>query len=205
MLRSVIRTLVGIAAGALVIPVTANEGLPRLGLINLKMIPGAPELGWVEVMRQNDTGNPGWYCHEVGGSHLYALQRLREGKAMIPLDIAEKGALAIYEYEAQHGGLPAVGSAFWEQYLGLYLMERLTLFSKSGKPELRMPKPSLTWRDWLRQTLEEINRKADRKGMTEARKRQALINWVMCHISETHAEQLRQFIHDNDLENRINK
>jgi len=177
MARRAVSTLISVAAGALVFSIAAGQDSRSPKVIDLATIPGASELGWVEVMRQSDTGEAGWRCKTAGG-HLYALERLREGRA-------------------RHGGLPAVAGTLWERALGISLLQRLTFLSENGRPAFRTPKPSLTWRDWLRQTLEEINEKADRKGMSAARKRKALGNWVMCHISEAHAERVRQVIYDN--------
>ncbi|MDE0414033.1 MAG: hypothetical protein OXI47_06820 [Gammaproteobacteria bacterium] len=196
MARRAVSTLISVAAGVLVFSVAAGQGSRSPELIGLATIPGASELGWVEVMRQSDTGDAGWHCKTAGG-HLYALERLREGRARVPPDVAEKGWQAIFNYEARHGGLPAVAGTLWERALGIFLIQRLTFLSENGRPAFRTPKPSLTWRGWLRQTLEEINEKADRKGMSAARRRRALGNWVMCHISEVHAERVRQGIYDN--------
>ena len=198
MTRIAIHILVGIAAGVLAMPVAANEQLPRHDLIDLKMIPGATAVGWVEVMRQNNSGNPGWYCSEYSG-HLYALHRLREGRAPIPPEIADKGHQAILSYQLQQGLEPEVNDAVWNQVLGVYLVRRLTLLSEGGKPEKRMPKPLLTWTDWLRQTLENVYTKAVRAGMSEARAEKALHDWIKCHISVDQAVRIRKVIYDNNL------
>lgn len=197
MARRAVSALISVAVGALVLSVAAGQESRSPEVIDLATIPGASELGWVEVMRQSDAGrDAGWHCKTAGG-HLYALERLRQGRARVPPDVADRGWQAIFDYEARHGGLPAIAGTLWESALGIFLIQRLTFLSENWRPEHRTPKPSLTWRGWLRQTLEEINEKADRQGISAARKRKALGTWVMCHISEVQAERVRQAIYDN--------
>lgn len=188
--------LIVIVTSVLVCSVAADQKSHASGLIDLVTIPGAPELGWVEGMRHSDANGLAWHCKLAPGPHLYSLERLREGRARLPADVAKKGFQTIFNYEAQHGGFPAVERGQWERALRIYLIQHLTFLSEHGRAEFRMPKPSLTWRGWLRQALEDINQKAYRKGLSAAHTRQALINWVMCHISDVQAEQVRQKIYD---------
>ena len=167
----------------------------EVDLIDLRKIPGASGLGWVEVERQID--DVGWHCD--ASSHLYLLSRLREGRARIPPRTSEAGFRAVLEHQARQGRLPEVDAGLWHMALGTYLRDRLTRYFERGKPGSSASPRSFSWRGWLRETLEKINAKADREGMSQQAKRQALRNWVLCHISEVEAEGLRQIMYDNGL------
>lgn len=194
MVRRVVSTLIGTALCLMVIPIAAGNESPKPDLIELKRIPGASTLGWVEVVRPLEADGVGWHCDN--SFHLDSHFRLQEGRARIPPDIANRGVQAIYDYQLRHGRRAAFDATTWTSAMGTFLRNSLAILSEQ-RPEYRMPKPSLTWRGWLRQTLEDIHEKADRNGMSSTAKKKALQNWVLCHVSESHAERVRQLLYDS--------
>lgn len=147
-------------------PAALQSDLGKLELIDVARIPGAAELGWVEVERRRP-GGWGWQC----GSrrHLRSMSRLRR--------------------EARDGP-ETESSPNWYAVLGAHLIGRLTLYSEEGIPGLGGRGRAFPWRAWLRDTLEKINRVADRSGMPQQKKEAALRNWVVCHVSEAEATLL---------------
>ena len=188
--------LIGIVFGAALFVVAANAQTLKSDLTQLGIIPGSSNLGWVEVERQSNS--VGWQCEH--GSNYYSLSRLREGSPVIPPKVSEAGTSATIAYVISQGRQPEIDPEIWHDWLGRSLIMRLTVYSERGKPGSPAPPPSFSWRDWLRQTLEKLNVKADREGMSKGAKQKALRNWVLCHISEVEAEKIRQVIYDSKLE-----
>ncbi len=188
--------LIGIVFGAALFVVAANAQTLKSDLTQLGIIPGSSNLGWVEVERQSNS--VGWQCEH--GSNYYSLSMLREGRPVIPPKVSEAGSSAIIAYVISQGRQPEIDPEIWHGMLGRFLILRLTGYSERGRPGSPAPPPSFSWRDWLRQTLEKLNVKADREGMSKGAKQKALRNWVLCHISEVEAEKVRQVIYDNKLE-----
>ena len=150
----------------------AGEAKSSDGPTEFARIPGAPNLGWVEVERRNGADGRGWQC----GSpvHLYLVSELRRRTPY---------------------GLPAetpIDSAVWDRMLRLYLLKRLTeYYPGRGKPGLEGRDRSFSW---LTETLERINDDADRAGLRQQAKAAALHAWVVCHISLVEAAQIRDSI-----------
>ncbi|MDE0453548.1 MAG: hypothetical protein OXI90_17485 [Gammaproteobacteria bacterium] len=188
--------LLGIVFCAMFFAVAAHAQTQKADLIGLAKVPGSSSLGWVEVERQNN--NVGWQCEH--GANYFSLSRLREGRPVIPPEVSGRGSSATIAYVISQGRQPEIDPEIWHGMLGRFIILRLTGYSEGGKRGSPAPPPSFSWRDWLRQTLEKINAKADREGISQGAKKKALRSWVLCHISEVEAERIRQVIYDNNLQ-----
>ncbi len=58
-------------------------------------------------------------------------------------------------------------------------------YSQRGVPALGGRGRTFPWRDWLRETLEDINALSDKSGMPQKMKEVALRTWVACHLNVT--------------------
>ena len=108
------------------------------------MIPGARELGRVEVERRHGPDGWGWRCDTTG--HL------------------DRDSFVFPNAEESD---PTV----WNSALREWVLKRLTEYCpEHGKPGLRGRDRSFSWRDWLGATLERINTAADEAGLPRKQK-----------------------------------
>ncbi|MDE0102397.1 MAG: hypothetical protein OXN89_08450 [Bryobacterales bacterium] len=154
-------------AGTLIVLCSSSgdaADLGKLELIDVARIPGAGELGWVEVERRR--GALGWQCGDLRSKddHLRAVARLVRAAP------------------------EAIDGLSGFDRLGHHLINRMTYYSQRGVPRLGGRGRTFPWRDWLRETLENINALADESRMPQATKEAALRNWVACHLHVTEAE-----------------
>lgn len=148
-------------AGTLIVFCAASgdaADLGKLELIDVAHIPGAGKLGWVEVERRR--GALGWQCGDLRSrdDHLRAVARLLRAAP-----------------EAIDGLSPF-------DRLGHHLINRMTFYSQRGAAGLGGRGRTFPWRDWLRETLENINALADESRLPQQAKEAALRNWVACHV-----------------------
>ena len=144
-------------------------GFRKTAKSGTRRIPGAPELGWVEVERRHSAGGLGWQCDTPG--HLGRISEVRRGT---------------------FSDTEPIDARVWNRTLRVYVLKRLTeYYPERGKPGLQSRDRSFSWRDWLRGTLERINMAADEAGMPQKKKETALLAWVMCHVSLTEAARIR--------------
>ncbi|MCY3941929.1 MAG: hypothetical protein OXG29_12775 [Gammaproteobacteria bacterium] len=187
----------------LIFAVAASQELPKSVFIGTAMVPGAFNLGTVEVKRRIVASDVfGWSCggNNKMDNHLYYLEQLRRGYAPVPLHIAADGPQAIDDYQTGRQKELEIDAVTWTLVLGKFAINGLTAFSESKQVAHEFQRANflgLTWRGWLRITLEKINSKADKAGMSAAAKEQALRNWLMCHIGKADAERLRRIIDGN--------
>ena len=159
-------TSLWLLAGTLILLSAAagEEDLGKLELIDVAKIPGSGSLGmalgWVEVERRH--GVYGWQCGDRrSGDHLRAVERLVRAAP-----------------ESTHG-------LSRSDYLVRKLISRMNYYSQRGVPALGGRGRTFPWRDWLRETLEDINALADESKMPQEMKEVALRTWVVCHLHVT--------------------
>jgi hypothetical protein len=176
--------LVGIATLSVVVsgcggarsPAQPIDSASPVGLIDSARIPGAPELGRVEVERRHSPDGLGWQCETTG--HL------------------DRVSFVIANTEE-------LDSTVWNRALRTWVLKRLTeYYPEHGKPGLRGRDRSFSWRDWLGGTLERINAAADEAGLPQKEKETRLQAWVACHVSVTEAIDIRGQLLASEKEGR---
>ena len=157
-------------------PVQPIDSASPVRLIDSARIPGARELGRVDVERRHGADGLGWQCDTTG--HL------------------DRVSFVSPETEK-------LDATVWNSALRKWLLKRLTeYYPKRGKPGLRGRDRSFSWRDWLGGTLERINTTADEAGLPQKEKETALHAWVVCHVSVAEAIDLRGQILASEEEGR---
>ena len=134
-------------------------------LIDSATIPGARELGRVEVERRHSADGLGWQCDTTGHLNLVSFVSPKTEE---------------------------LDATVWNGSLRKWVLQRLTeYYPERGKPGLRGRDRSFSWRDWLGGTLERINSAADEAGLPQKEKEAALHAWVVCHVSVAEAINIR--------------
>ena len=168
----------------------SEDSLGKADLIDLWAIPEALELGSVEVERRGETAI-GWQCYGPT-AHLYGVDRMRRGEPRYAPG-ASLGEMFSKSIGTQR--LPVIDPVLWNEILGTYLRNRLSKYATEGKPGLGGGGRNFPWQEWLKQTLEDINKKADLADLSQEQRARVLRDWVACHVSETEAEALRNAFH----------
>ncbi len=168
----------------------SEDNLAKADLIDLRAIPATFELGWVEVERRVETAI-GWQC-DGPTAHLFGVDRMRRGEPRYAPG-ASRGEMFSQSIGTQR--LPVIDPVLWNEILGTYLRNRLSKYATEGKPGLGGGGRNFPWQEWLKQTLEDINKKADLAELPQEQRAKVLRDWVACHVSETEAEALRNAFH----------
>ena len=192
------RLLAGVGIATLSVAVLGCGGARSLVQpIDLARIPGAQELGRVEVERRHSAHVWGWQCDT--SAHLDRVSEVREGTSPVVsmtegIDIDTVWNSVLHTYEIRRR-TEAIDATVWNSALRTYVLRRLTeYYPERGKPGLRGQDRTYSWRDWLRGTLERINATADEAGMSQKEKEATLRAWVVCHVSVAEAVRIRNLI-----------
>ena len=147
-------------------PVQPIVSASSVRLVDSARIPGAPELGRVEVERRHHADGFGWQCDTAG--HL--------------------DRVSLVSPKAEE-----LDATVWNRALRGWVLQRFTkYYPEHGKPGLRGQDRSFSWRSWLGGTLERINAAADEAGLSQKEKEAALRAWLVCHVRTAEVIEIRR-------------
>ena len=168
-----------------------------LMLLARKTIPGASELGLVGVEGRPVGSATGWQCGDTEFEAAVAATVDPAAFAEAERAVAETHLAHLQRIRDSSLGVSATDRR-WRPAATAYMIARLGRYETSGKPGIEgLNGKGMAWRSWMRTTLAGINRKAKQSGLSDARKEKALLTWLMCHISPSELEHVRDVLKDN--------
>lgn len=162
-------------------------------LLDRQTIPGASGIGLIGVVGRPSESAVGWQCSNT------SIEAQVAAAVDAAAAVAANRALAethLAQFQRIRDTLPNLNAAGWRTAATAYMIARLKRYETSGKPEMEGLGKGMAWRSWMRATLVEINAKAKQSGLSNARKEDALYVWLICHISPSELERLRDVLKD---------